>query len=163
MVAQAEASAAKLDHMGPEDTIVQKVHLPLIHSIVERQRANSRNAAELLAQAEPYEFTLDVPYRRALAYLAAGEPAKAAAGFEKLIDDRGAGWWAVYAPLTKLGLARAYTGLEEREKSLKAYNDFSTTWKDADPDIPILRQAKAEYKKLTAAAPAAVSASGAQQ
>jgi len=162
-LAQAEASAAKLDHMGPEDTIVQKVHLPLIHSIVERQRANSRNAADLLAQAEVYEFTLDVPYRRAQAYLAAGEPAKAAAEFEKLIDDRGAGWWAVYAPLTELGLARAYAGLEQREKSLKAYKDFFKTWKDADPEIPIFRQAKTEYKKLTAAAPAAVSASRTQQ
>jgi hypothetical protein len=96
---QAEALAAKLDRMSPEDTIGQKVHLPLIRSIIERQRGNAVEAADLLAKAEPYEFTLDVPYRRAQAYRAAGEHAKAAVEFEKIIDHRGRGWWAVYAPL----------------------------------------------------------------
>ena len=96
---QAEALAAKLDRMSPEDTIGQKVHLPLIRSIIERQRGNAVKAADLLAKAEPYEFTLDVPYRRAQAYRAAGEPANAAVEFEKIIDHRGRGWWAVYAPL----------------------------------------------------------------
>jgi tetratricopeptide (TPR) repeat protein len=155
---QAEALAAKLDRMGPEDTIEQKVHLPLIRSIIERQRGNAVKAADLLAQAEPYQQTTDVPYRRAQAYLAAGEHAKAAAEFEKILDHRGGGWWAVYAPLTQLGLARAYAGEGEREKSRKAYDEFFTTWKDADPSIPILRQAKVEYKKLTATASVAASA-----
>ena len=61
----------------------------------------------------------------------------------------------MFAPLAQLGLARAYAMQGDRENSRKAYNDFFTTWKDADPDIPILRQAKAEYKKLTATAAAA--------
>ena len=56
----------------------------------------------------------------------------------------------MYAPLAQLGLGRAYAEQGDREKSGKAYNDFFTTWKDAEPNIPILRQAKAEYKKLTA-------------
>jgi eukaryotic-like serine/threonine-protein kinase len=155
---QAEALAAKLDRMGPEDTIEQKVLLPLIRSIIERQRGNAVKAADLLAKAEPYEFTLDVPYRRAQAYLAAGEHAKAAVEFEKIIDHRGGGWWAVYAPLTQLGLARAYAMQGDHEKTCKAYDAFFTTWKDVDPSIPILRQAKAEYKKLTATASAAASA-----
>jgi eukaryotic-like serine/threonine-protein kinase len=156
---QAEGLAAKLDRMGPEDTIEQKVHLPLIRSIIERQRGNAVKAADLLAQAEPYQQTMDVPYRRAQAYLAAREHAKAAAEFEKIIHRRGWGWWQVYAPLAQLGLARAYTVKGDRETSRKAYDDFFTTWKDADPDIPILRQAKAEYKKLTATPSAAASAS----
>jgi tetratricopeptide (TPR) repeat protein len=160
-VTQAEALAVKLDRMGPEDTIEQKVLLPLIRSIIERQRGNALKAVDLLDQAEPYEFTIDVPYRRAQAYLAAGQHAKAAAEFEKIIEYRGGGWWPVYAPLARLGLARAYAGQGEQEKSRKAYDDFFTIWKDADPDIPILRQAKAEYKKLTATGSAAApSASG---
>jgi eukaryotic-like serine/threonine-protein kinase len=132
----------------------------LIRSIVERQRRNPAKAADLLSQAEPYDFSLDVNYQRAQAYLAAGEPAKAIAELEKLLGDRGAGWWQVYAPLAQLGLARSYAGLGEQEKSRKAYDDFFATWKDADPDIPILRQAKAEYRKLgaTASAPASESA-----
>jgi hypothetical protein len=66
----------------------------------------------------------------------------------------------VYAPLAQLGIARAYAMQGERESSRKAYDDFFTTWKDANPDIPILHQAKAEYSKLTATAPAAASVSG---
>jgi DNA-binding winged helix-turn-helix (wHTH) protein/tetratricopeptide (TPR) repeat protein len=158
--ARAEALAAKLDLMVPEDTIYQNVFLPLIHSIVERQRGNAAKAADLLARAEPYKYTLDVNYQRAQAYLAAGDSAKAIAELEKLLDQRGAGWWQTYAPLAQLGIARAYAMQGDREKSRKAYDVFFTTWKDANPDIPILRQAKAEYNKLTATAPTAASASG---
>ena len=145
---QAERLAAKLDRMGPEDTIEQKVHLPLIRSIIERQRGNAVKAADLLAQAEPYQQTMDVPYRRAQAYLAAGEHTKAAAEFENIIHNRGWGWWQVYAPLAQLGLARSHAMQGDLENSRKAYDDFFTTWKDADPGIPILKQAKAEYAKL---------------
>lgn len=103
-----------------------------------------------------------VSYQRAQAYLAAGEPAKAAAEFQKLGDRRGWDEWGVFAPLAQLGLARAYAGQGGREKSRKAYDDFFTMWKAADSNIPILRQARAEYKKLTATASAAVS-SGTQR
>jgi eukaryotic-like serine/threonine-protein kinase len=149
---RAEALAAKLDRMAPEDTIQQNIFLPLIHSIVERQRGNAAKAADLLAGAEPYDSSLDVYYQRALAYLAAGDSAKTVAELQKLLDDRGAGWWQVYAPLAQLGIARAYAMQGNREESRKAYDVFFTTWKDADPDIPILRQAKTEYGKLTAIA-----------
>jgi DNA-binding winged helix-turn-helix (wHTH) protein/tetratricopeptide (TPR) repeat protein len=162
-VTQAEALAAKLDRMSPEDTLQQKVYLQLIRSIIERERGNAVKAADLLAQAEQYEQTIDVLYQRAQAYLAAGEPAKAGAEFEQLLSHRGWGWWQVYAPLAQLGLARAYAMQGDRENSRKAYDDFFTTWEDAEPDIPILRQAKAEYKKLTATASAAPSASGKKQ
>ena len=149
-LSRAEALAAKLDRMLPEDTIQQKVFLPLIRSIVERRRGNASKAADLLDQAEPYDFSLDVNYQRAQAYLAAGDSAKAVAEFEKLLSERGAGWWQVYAPLAQLGLARAYAMRGDREKSRKAFEDFFVTWKDADPNIPMLREAEAEYKKLTA-------------
>lgn len=159
----AEALAVKLNRIAPEDTIEQKVHLPLIHSIMERQRGNAARVPDLLAQAQAADFTLDVPYRLGQAYLAAKEPAKAAGQFQKLLDSRGAGWWQVYAPLAQLGLGRAYAMEGDREKSRKAYEVFFRTWKDADPNIPILRQAKAEYRKLTTPAPAAVSPSGTHQ
>jgi predicted Zn-dependent protease len=149
--------------MLPEDTIQQNVFLPLIHSIVERQRGNGAKAADLLARAEPYNFSLDVNYQRAQAYLAAGDSAKAVAELEKLLDERGAGWWQVYAPLAQLGLARAYAMQGNSEQSRKAYDEFFTTWKDADPGIPILRQAKTEYKKLTTTASTAVLASREKQ
>jgi len=93
--------------MGSEDTIEQKVHLPLIRSIIERERGNATRAADLLVPAMQYEQTLDLFYRRAQAYLAAGEPAKATDDFKKLLGHRGSGWWQVYAPLAQLGLARA--------------------------------------------------------
>ena len=128
--------------------------LPLIHSLVERQRGNTAKAVELLARAEPYNFTLDVNYQRAQAYLASGDPARAIAKLEKLLDERGAGCWQVYAPLAQLGIARAYAMEGNREQSRRAYDRFFTTWKNADPDIPILRQAKTEYKKLSSSASA---------
>ena len=160
---RAEALAAKLNRIAPENTVEQKVNLPLIHSIMDRQRGNPSGAADLLIQSEQYRHTLDVPYRLGQAYLASNQPAKAAAQFRMVLDDRGAGWWQVYAPLAQLGLARAYSAQGDREKTRKAYDDFFAMWKDADPDIPILRQAKAEYRKLSASASVGASAPGKKQ
>jgi eukaryotic-like serine/threonine-protein kinase len=155
---QAESLAAQRDRLLPEDTRNQKMCLPEIRSIIERQRGNAVNAVNLLAPVAPYEQgTMDIPYERAQAYLAAGENAKAAAEFEKLIEHRGWDEWGVFNPLTQLGLARAYAMQGEREDSRKAYNEFFATWKDADPEIPLLRQAKAEYKKLAPTATATAS------
>src|SRR6266403_2236575 len=163
-VTQAEALAAKLDRLHPENTLNQNIWLPVIRSIIQRQRGNAVKAVDLLAPVAQYEQgELGVPYPRAQSYLAAGEHTKAAAEFEKLIGHRGWFGWGVFAPLAQLGLARTYAMQGNRENSRKAYDDFFTTWKDADPDIPILRQAKAEYKKLTATASAAASASRKKQ
>jgi eukaryotic-like serine/threonine-protein kinase len=157
---QAEALVAKLDRLLPEGTRNQRICLPLMRSMIERERGNAVKAVDLLAPVTQYQQgSIDVPYHRAQAYLAAGDHDKAAAEFQKVIGDRGWLNWEVFAPLAQLGLARTYAMQGERENSRKAYDDFFTTWKDADPDIPILRQARAEYKKLTAAKPAA-SASG---
>jgi DNA-binding winged helix-turn-helix (wHTH) protein/tetratricopeptide (TPR) repeat protein len=157
---RAEALAAKLNRRAPEGTIEQKVDLPLIRSILARKRGNSSEAVDLLTRPEPPNFSLDIPYRLGQAYLASNEPAKAATQFQTLLDGRGGGWWQVYAPLAQLGIARAYAMQGNSEESRKAYDVFFTTWKNADSDIPILRQAKSEYKKLTATASAAGSASG---
>lgn len=152
-VAQAEQLAERNERLRPEDTLNQKTNLPLLRSVVERTRGNAAQAVELLGPLSPYEENCwQIPYHRAKAYLAAGEKDKAAAELEKLLSHRGWLNREMFAPLAELDLARAYAAQGDREESRKAYDDFFATWKDADSDIPILRQAKAEYKKLTASA-----------
>jgi eukaryotic-like serine/threonine-protein kinase len=154
---QAEMLAAKKDRLYPEDTRNLKMCLPEMRSIIERKRGNAVMAVELLAPVVPYEQgTVSILYYRATAYLAARESRKAAAEFEKIIGYRGWDEWEIFTPLAQLGLARAYAMQGDRQNSRKAYDDFFTTWKDADPDIPILRQAKTEYKRLTATTSAGV-------
>ncbi len=143
---RSEEFAARKARLLPEDTRNQKLCEPEFYSIIERGRGNPNAAVNSLAPAVQYEQnTISVPYNRALAYLAAGQTSKAATEFEKVLSDRGWDDWGVFAPLAQLGLARAYAMQGNREDSRKAYDDFFATWKDADPDIPILRQAKAEY------------------
>ena len=146
-VTQAEALAAKLDRQFPENTLNQKIYLPLIRSIIERQRGNMAKAVDLLSPVMQFPNE-PVFYNRALAYAAAGEHPKAIDEFGTVIARRGWPDWAIYAPLAQLGLARTYPTQGSLENSRKAYNDLFTTWKDADPDIPILKQAQAEYSKL---------------
>jgi eukaryotic-like serine/threonine-protein kinase len=160
--AQAEGVAEKLDRLFPEDTFQQNVILPVIRSVSERQRGNAVKAVDLLASITQYPNVL-VFYHRGQAYMAAGEHAKAAAEFEKVIDHRGWPEWELFAPLSQLGLARAYAMKGDRDESRKAYDAFFTTWKDADADIPILRQAKAAYKKLTATTSPSAPAAGKKQ
>jgi eukaryotic-like serine/threonine-protein kinase len=157
-VARAEALAAKLDERFPEDTFQQKVLLPIARSIIERERGNTVKAVGLLVPVTRYPNGA-VFYHRAQAYLAAGESGEAVADFETVVGHRGWPEWEIFSPLAQLGLARAYAMQGDRELSGKAYDEFFTTWKDADPDIPILRQAKAEYKKIITTASAASLAS----
>jgi Tfp pilus assembly protein PilF len=86
---------------------------------------------------------------RGSAYLQAGLPKEAEAQFQKLIDNHGSAV-TVYWPLARLGLARAYAEDGEKEKSVEAYRIFFALWKDADPEVPILRQARTEYQKVSA-------------
>jgi DNA-binding winged helix-turn-helix (wHTH) protein/tetratricopeptide (TPR) repeat protein len=157
-VTQAEAVAAKLDQLFPENTFQQKVVLPIDRSIIERERGNTVKAVALLVPVTQYP-NAPVSYYRARAYLAAGEYGEAVADFKTVIAHRGWPEWEIYSPLAQLGLARAYAAQGDHDLSRKAYDDFFTTWKDADPDIPILQQAKSEYKKLTSGASAAALAS----
>jgi DNA-binding winged helix-turn-helix (wHTH) protein/tetratricopeptide (TPR) repeat protein len=152
---QAEAVAAKLDRFFPEDTFQQQVILPVIRSISERERGNAEKAVNLLAPVTQYPNVV-VYYHRGLAYMAAERYSNAAADFQTLLTHRGWPEWELFAPLAQLGLARAYAMQGDGENSRKAYDDFFTTWKDADADTPILHQAKAEYKKLAVTASAGV-------
>ncbi len=146
-LAQAEALTAKLDQLVPEDTFQQQVLLPMVRSIIESKRGNSLKAVDVLAPVTQYPNGA-VSYHRGQACLAAREYAKAAAEFEKVIDHRGWPEWELFAPLSQLGLAQAYALQGDKDESRKAYDAFFTIWKDADHDIPILKQAKVEYAKL---------------
>lgn len=147
--AEAEALTAKLDKRFPEDSFQQKVLLPIVRSVMERERGNKARAVELLAPINQYP-NVAVSYHRAQAFFAAEEYGKAVEDFETIIEHRGWPEWEIFAPLAQLGLARAHAKQVDLAESRKAYDEFFTTWKDADPDIPILRQAKDEYKKMTA-------------
>ena len=125
--------------------------LPTIRGRIEIQRGNPKKAIELLQAAAPYELGSSGPaaiYVRGQAYLRAGAGTEAATEFRKIIDHRGVDPVSPLYPLAYLGLARAGVLAGETVKARKAYQDFFAFWKDADPDIPILREAKAEYAKL---------------
>lgn len=159
-VTQAEEWAERIDRLRPEDTLNHKIHLPLIRSIIERQKGDTAKAVDLLDAVAQYEQGQpEVLYHRGEAYLAHGEAAKAATEFEEVIAHRGWPSWAVFAPLAQLGLARSYTMEGDREKSRKAYDNFFTAWRDADAEVPTLREAKAEYARLNASVSANASAS----
>jgi tetratricopeptide (TPR) repeat protein len=158
--AAAEKLAAELNKTFPLDTLVQRYWLPTIRAAVALERKDSNRAIELLKVTSPIE--LGVPtalavylcpvYLRGEAYLMLRD-GKAAAEFQKFIDHRGLVVNSPWGALARLGLARAYAldavkDHTARDKARTAYENFFTLWNDADPDIPILKEAKAEYAKL---------------
>jgi DNA-binding winged helix-turn-helix (wHTH) protein len=156
---QAQASADNLDKKFPEDTIVQFNYLPTLRATLALSHLNPLQALEALGTAAPYELGLPAisyynwpnlypVYMRGEAYLAAHQGNEAAAEFQKILDHRGIVANEPIGALAQLQLGRAYALQGNAAKSRAAYQDFLTLWKDADPDIPILKQAKAEYAKL---------------
>jgi len=136
----------------PSATLLNIVSLPTARAAIEIQRGNPAKAIEFLRPAGPYELgnhAQFIPiYVRGLAYLRARQGVQAAAEFQKILDHRGVGPLSPLYALAHLGSARAYALAGETSKSRTAYQDFLALWKDADPDIPILQAAKAEYAKL---------------
>jgi len=163
--AEAKRVADELNRAYPMDTMMQNYSLPCILAAVQISHNQPRRALELLERTSSYEIgeaSLDrlyPAYFRGQAYLLAGNGTAAAGEFEKVLDHPGLVLNSHLGPLARLSLARARM-LEARSardetatdaartKARAAYEDFLTLWKDADPDIPILRQAKAEYAKL---------------
>ena len=148
----AQTLADDLSARYPEDTVVQFVYLPLIRAQIELTRKNSPKSVELLRAAEPYEFgqnsILHPAYVRGQAYLADRRGSEAIVEFQKILDHSGVVVNDPIGALAHLQIARAYVGQAESTKAKAAYQDFLTLWKNADPDIPILQQAKAEYARL---------------
>ncbi len=154
--AEAEKLAAELDKTFPRDTLVQRYWLPTIRAAVALNRKNPNRAVEQLKVANTIELSkpLNAPvplcpaYLRGEAYLMLHDGSAAASEFQKFIDHRGIVVNFPWGALARLGLARAYAMQGDTAKAKAAYQDFLTLWKDADPDIPVLIAAKAEYLKL---------------
>jgi eukaryotic-like serine/threonine-protein kinase len=149
--AAAEKLAAGLDKDFPLDTLVQRYWLPAIRAAIALERKDPGRAVELLQVTSPIELgdlRLIVVHLRGEAYLMLHDGNHAAAEFQKFIDHRTLVANQEWGALARLGLARAYTIQGDIPKAKATYQDFLTLWKDADPDLPVLQQAKAEYAKL---------------
>ena len=134
---------------SPDSTYIRFVYGPMIRAAVALQKKDPITAIEELRVAEPFDLAqLNIPYLRGQAYLATQQGPAAADEFQKILDHRGVAQVNVIVPLAQLGIARAYAMSYQPEKARTAYQDFFATWKDADPDVPVLKQAKAEYGKL---------------
>jgi tetratricopeptide (TPR) repeat protein/predicted Ser/Thr protein kinase len=154
---QAETLIAELAERRPEDVIVGSVEAPEVEAINAMNRGNPAKAIELLQTATAYEGRLwgvGVRSTRGNAYLKAGRGKEAAQEFQKILATAPSLVVSIRIPnsalvsTAQLGLARAYALQGDKVKSRTAYQDFLALWKDADPDVPILKEAKAEYAKL---------------
>jgi eukaryotic-like serine/threonine-protein kinase len=147
-----EQIANELTKKYPLATWVNKLWVPVSRATVEMHSNHPDRVLELLRVTEPYELGgmahLRPPYRRGLAYLRLRKGSEAAAEFRKIVDHQGVAPLEITHSLAHLGLARAYAISGDSAKSRNEYQDFLALWKDADTDIPILNQAKAEYAKL---------------
>ena len=156
----AQTLADDLGKRFPEDTPVQFEYLPTLGALLALARNEPSKAIELLQPALAYDFALPgtafaanfgglyPAYVRGEAYLAAHRGFEAAAEFQKILDHRGVVGADPVGALAHLQLGRAFALLGDKTKAKTAYQDFLTLWKDADPDIPIFKQAKAEYAGL---------------
>jgi serine/threonine protein kinase/Flp pilus assembly protein TadD len=149
---QAQKLADDLNHNFPLDTLIQGYGLPIIHANIELHRGNPSKAIEFLDVTRPYELGgpgIMIPvYIRGVAYLRTRNGPEAAREFQRMLDHRPMMSNTLICPITRLGLARARVLEGNTSSARSAYQDFFALWKDADPDIPILKEAKAEYEKL---------------
>jgi eukaryotic-like serine/threonine-protein kinase len=151
----AESLLNTLGKQYPKGTLVQFVVLPTVQGRIELSRNNPEKSIQLLQSAALYELTSDTlggclypAYVRGQAYLASKNGAAAMLEFQKILDHRGIVGVCETGALAHLGLAQAYVLQADIPKAKAAYQDFLTLWKNADLDIPVLKQAKAEYAKL---------------
>ncbi len=154
---EAEAAADQLASEKPVDTILNFYWLPTIHAAISLNRVQPTRSIELLQPAIPFEMSLDPAlvggplypaYLRGQAYLRLGRGREAETEFQKFLEHRGIVTSHPFGALAYLGLARAYALSGDSAKARTKYQDFLALWKDADHDIPILKQAKTEYAKL---------------
>jgi len=151
-IAQAEKIANDFARENPEDTNITKILVPTIRASIALQRKNPEKAVEFLKTVAPYELGSDdnlySAYLRGQAFLMLGRGADGAREFQKLLDHRPIYQKSERATLSQLGLAHAYSLQGDSAKTKAAYESFFTLWKDGDPDIPILQQARIEFAKL---------------
>ena len=153
-VGQAEKIAAELNQQFPLDTIIQLYWVPTMRASIALQRNDPQQAIAILEAAQPYELgnqgygPLYPVYIRGMAYLQMKQGEQAAAEFNKILKHRGLMKNSPLAALAQLQLGRAQAMSGETPAARKSYQDFFANWKNADPDIPVLLQAIAEYAKL---------------
>jgi len=154
-LAAAQKLADQLSEELPLDTLAQNYSLPVIRAAMRLHVNDAAGAVEALRPTMNYELaypdefnSLYPAYIRGLAYLQLGDSHKAAAEFQKLLDHPGLVGRDVIGALSYLQLGRAKRISSDVTAARKSYQEFLTLWKDADRDIPIYRQAKAEYAKL---------------
>ncbi len=151
-VSRAQTIADDLGRRFPDDTLLHQVSIPVVQALIEMDRKTPEKAIAALQATTPYELGFNQElfpmYIRGLAYLQAKRGAEAAAEFQKMVDHRGIEPTSPNHSLAKLGLGRAYAVTGDTAKARAAYQDFFALWKDADPDVPILKEAKAEYEHL---------------
>ena len=155
--AEAEKIADKLDQEHPSDTMIQNYWLPAIRASIAIDRNDAPRAIELLKAASEYELGAPIQFQfaplypvyvRGTAYLMNHDGRAAQAEFQKILDHPGLVLNYVFGSLGRLQHGRSYAASGDTHDARVAYQDFFALWKDADPDIPILKQAKAEYAKL---------------
>ena len=142
--------ADDLDKRFPEDTFLH-LFLPAIRAEAALRSGKTTLAMNTLAPTAPYDLGaggLARMWLRGQVYLAANQGHEAAAEFQKILDHPGLAGNTIGVPLAHLGLGQAYALSGETTKARTGYEDFLAIWKDADPDLPILKQAKSEYAKL---------------
>jgi len=145
----AEKLVSDLAQKRPYDTNVQSVAVPVVQAQIELNRGNSAKAIDLLDSAMVYaRANTGVLYMRGNAYLKAGRGADAVQAFQRLLDLKAFAGVDSTMPLAHLGLARAYALQGDKAQSRVEYQNFLALWKDADPDVPLLREAKAEYARV---------------
>jgi len=154
-VERAEKIVGTMNQQFPKNTMVQFYYLPTIRAAVELKRLDPAAAIEVLRPAEQYELILAddfnsiyPAYFRGLAYLQLGQGQAASVEFQKLLDHPAIVGRYVTGALAHLQLGRAQAMMGDKAAARKSYQDFLTLWKDADPNIPIYKQARAEYAKL---------------
>jgi DNA-binding winged helix-turn-helix (wHTH) protein/tetratricopeptide (TPR) repeat protein len=159
-IVRAQLLVDDMEKRFPEDTAVRFSYLPVVRAQLALNHSDPSKAVELLQVAVPHE--LGVPrstvhalfgalypiYVRGEAYLAEDKAAEAAAQFQKILNHRGIVVSDPIGALARLQEARAYVRMAVNARAKSAYEDFITLWKDADPDVPILKQAKTEYANL---------------
>lgn len=156
----AETLANQMEKQFPEDSTVRFNYLPTLRALLGLDRASPEKAVDLLQVAAPHELGIPASaisglfgalypvYVRGQAYLAGKKPAEAAVEFQKILDHRGIVVNDPIGALAHLQMGRAYAMAGNKAKAKTAYQAFLALWKDGDPNIPVLKQAKAEYTKL---------------
>jgi len=158
LLGEAVKSKATIDDVSrefPQNRWLQLTTAPMAQAVTALQRNQPDETIRVLEALRPYEMGTgpnglgaDVNYFRGLAYLSRHDGVKAAEEFQRILDHQGVNPWSYEYYLAHLNLGRAYALQGDKAKARTAYQDFFAVWKDADPDVPVLVQARAEYSKL---------------